>query len=134
MVMNVRTFLREYSTFKAKARKGETVRVKDKEGGFLFSSVIYQVSMDGGRSWPVNEQVIQRGAEFSSAHPLPGVCGGKNCVMIGDLALVPVVLADGMLLLPVILSPLGPDETYFNPVGGYTYTDAELLRGRWRDG
>ena len=28
--------------------------------------VTYQVSMDGGRTWPVNEQVIQRGEEFSA--------------------------------------------------------------------
>jgi len=38
MVTNVRTFLREFTTFKAKARRGETVRVKDKEGVFLFSA------------------------------------------------------------------------------------------------
>jgi hypothetical protein len=38
MVTNVRTFLRDFATFKAKARKGETVRVKDKEGVFLFSA------------------------------------------------------------------------------------------------
>ncbi len=38
MVTNVRTFLRDFTTFKAKARKGETVRVKDKEGVFLFSA------------------------------------------------------------------------------------------------
>ena len=36
MVTNVRTFLRDFTTFKAKARKGETVRVKDKQGVFLF--------------------------------------------------------------------------------------------------
>ena len=36
MVTNVRTFLREFTTFKARARKGETVRVQDKEGVFLF--------------------------------------------------------------------------------------------------
>ncbi len=38
MVTNVRTFLRDFATFKAKARKGETVRVKDKEGVYLFSA------------------------------------------------------------------------------------------------
>ena len=36
MVINVRTFLRDFSSFKARARLGETVRVKDKEGVFLF--------------------------------------------------------------------------------------------------
>lgn len=38
MVTNVRSFLRDFTTFKAKARKGETVRVKDKEGVFLFTA------------------------------------------------------------------------------------------------
>lgn len=95
--------------------------------------VTYQVSADGGRTWPVNEQVIQRGVEFSPTHPLPGVWIGKNCVMVGDVASVPVVLEDGTFILPVIVSPLGPDGSYFNPGGGYTYTDAAVLRGRWRE-
>ena len=95
--------------------------------------VTYQVSEDGGRTWLINEQIIQRGAEFSPTHPLPGVWIGKNCVMIGDVASVPIVLADGTLLLPVIITPLGPDGTYHNPGGGYTYTDAAVLRGRWRE-
>ena len=94
--------------------------------------VTYQVSDDGGHTWPVNEQVIQRGAEFSARHPLPGVWVGKNCVMVGDVASVPLVLADGTVLLPVVITPLGPDGTYFNPGGGYTYTDAAVLRGQWR--
>jgi hypothetical protein len=38
MSTNVRTFLRDFTTFKAKARKGETVRVQDKEGEFVFSA------------------------------------------------------------------------------------------------
>ena len=38
MVTNVRTFLRDFTTFKAKARQGETVRIEDKEGVFLFSA------------------------------------------------------------------------------------------------
>lgn len=38
MVTHLRTFLREFAAFKAKARKGETVRVQDKEGVVLFSA------------------------------------------------------------------------------------------------
>ena len=38
MITNVRTFLRDFTTFKARARKGETVRVQDKEGEFVFSA------------------------------------------------------------------------------------------------
>lgn len=39
MTTNVRTFLRDFSTFKAKARKGGTVRIRDKEGEFIFTAV-----------------------------------------------------------------------------------------------
>lgn len=95
--------------------------------------VCYSVSSDGGRTWPVNARVIQDGPEFSPDHPLPGVWIGKNCVMVGDLASVPVFLRDGTLLVPVIITPLGPDGTYHNPGGGYTYSDAAALRGRWRE-
>ena len=47
MVTNVRTFLREFSTFKAKASKGETVRVKDKQGEFLFTAAAPRKSLLG---------------------------------------------------------------------------------------
>ena len=47
MVTNVRTFLREFATFKAKARRGETVRVQDKEGEFLFSAATPRKSLLG---------------------------------------------------------------------------------------
>ena len=39
MKTNVRTFLREFATFKAKARKGETVMIEDREGRFHFTAV-----------------------------------------------------------------------------------------------
>lgn len=39
MTTNVRTFLREFTVFKAQARKGGTVRIRDKEGEFLFTAV-----------------------------------------------------------------------------------------------
>jgi hypothetical protein len=39
VITNVRTFLRDFTTFKkAKARKSETVRVQDKEGELVFSA------------------------------------------------------------------------------------------------
>jgi len=95
--------------------------------------VCYSVSPDGGRTWPVGGRVIQDGPEFSEQHPLPGVWIGKNCVMVGDLSSVPVFLRDGTLLVPVIITPIGPDGTYHNPGGGYTYSDAAALRGRWRE-
>lgn len=47
MVTNTRRFLRDFTTFKAKARKGETVRVQDKEGEFLFTATTPRKSLLG---------------------------------------------------------------------------------------
>jgi hypothetical protein len=47
MVTNTRNFLRNFARFKAKARKGEAVRVKDKEGEFLFTVAAPRKSLLG---------------------------------------------------------------------------------------
>ena len=47
MLTNTRTFLRSFTTFKAKARKSETVRVQDKEGEFLFTAATPRKSLLG---------------------------------------------------------------------------------------
>lgn len=94
-------------------------------------AIHYSASRDGGETWFVDEQVIHRGPGFSATRPLPGVEIGKTCYMVGDTASVPLFLDDGTLLLPIILTPAGPDGQYVNPGGGYTYTDAAVLRGRW---
>jgi len=93
--------------------------------------VFYSVSADGGLTWHLDEQIIHKGPNFSPTHPLPGVNTGRNCFMIGDTASVPLILDDGTILLPVIITPVGPDGEYHNPGGGYTYTDAAVLLGRW---
>lgn len=99
--------------------------------GFRQWVAYCRVSEDGGMTWYANDQIIHRGAEFNSDHPLPGVRRGRTGFMIGDHASRPIFLADGTLLVPVIIAPAGPDGSYFNPGGGYTYSDAAVLRGRW---
>jgi hypothetical protein len=94
-------------------------------------SISYAVSKDGGRSWAEERPVIHKGAEFSITHPLPGVWHGKNCAYIGDSASVPIALTDGTILVPIQIVPLGADGKLYNPAGGYTYTQAAVLRGRW---
>jgi hypothetical protein len=93
--------------------------------------ISYAISQDGGRSWSVEAPVIHKGPEFSAAHPLPGVWQGKNCAYIGDTASVPIALDDGTILVPIQIAPLGADGKLYNPAGGYTYTEAAVLRGRW---
>jgi hypothetical protein len=92
----------------------------------------YSVSEDGGRTQTVSEQIIHEGAEYDASHHLPGVTVGHNCVMMGDLGEQPLARADGTLLLPVQVSPAGPDGYYTNPGGGLTYTDCVILMGRWK--
>lgn len=99
--------------------------------GFWRWVVKYAVSEDGGITWYLDAQIICAGQEYSAAHPVPTVHVGHNCVMIGDQACKQIFLADGTLLVPVIISPVGPDGHYINPGGGYTYSDAAVLRGRW---
>jgi hypothetical protein len=100
--------------------------------GMRHWTVGYRVSADGGRTWQVDEPVVQSGPEFSPSHPFPGVTTGRNAIMIGDLASVPLVLADGTFLVPVMVTPTGPEGNYHDPGGGYTYSDGAALRGRWR--
>ncbi len=93
--------------------------------------VHYSVSEDGGLTWYLDEEIIQHGAEFNADHPVPGVRRGHNCIMMGDVASAPIFLADGTLLVPVIITPVGKDGKYTNPGGGYTFSDAAVVRGRW---
>jgi len=95
-------------------------------------NIYYAVSNDGGRAKREVHQVIHEGREFNAQHPLPGVFTGKNAVMIGDNPSRPINLKDGSVLLPVQISPLGADGRLANPGGGYTYTDAAILHGRWK--
>ena len=97
-------------------------------------SIFYAVSEgDPRRARPAREarQVIHRGAEFDERHPLPGVYAGKNCAVLGDNAGLPIARRGGEILLPVEISPLGPDGALYNPGGGYTYHDSAVLHGRW---
>ena len=50
-------------------------------------------------------------------HPLPGVTIGTNCVMIGDWGQLPLTRSDGAILMPVQITPIGPDGKYYNPGG-----------------
>lgn len=91
----------------------------------------YSISEDGGMTDLVNEQIIHEGPAYDAVHHLPGVTVGRNAVMIGDLGQRPMTRSDGVILVPVQVTPTGPDGEYFNPGAGYTYTDCMLLMGRW---
>ena len=100
--------------------------------GMRHYTVHYAVSANAGRTELARGPIVQAGDGFSAEHPLPGVWRGRNCVMIGDFGCTPLTLGDGTLLVPCQISPVGSDGAYRNPGGGYTYTDAAVIRGRWQ--
>ncbi|MGI6081871.1 MAG: sialidase family protein [Limnochordia bacterium] len=91
----------------------------------------YCVSLDGGHSMAVEDPVIEEGAEYDESHPLRGVWRGKNSVMLGDTTMVPIRTRAGKILIPVQITPIGPDGEYHNPGGGFTYHYSAVLIGTW---
>lgn len=90
----------------------------------------YRVSLDGGRTNAIEDQVIQRG-DYSPEHPIEGVWIGKNSMSDPGR---PLRTRAGGILVPAQPTPLGPNGEYYNPGGGYTYHEAVLLIGTWSEG
>jgi hypothetical protein len=55
-------------------------------------------------------------------------------MMIGDTTCRPIRTRRGDILVPVQVTPVGPDGEYHNPGGGNTYHDSAVLIGRWTSG
>jgi hypothetical protein len=51
--------------------------------------------------------------------------------MIGDQSCLTIKTGQGRLLVPVQISPMGPDGKCYNPWGTTSYHDAAVLIGRW---
>ena len=101
------------------------------EGLFRWT-LHYATSENGDRGRLAEGQIIHDGEEYDSTHHMPGVSVGKNCMMIGDLGCRPLTRSDGVLVVPVQVSPTGKNGFYLNPGGGYTYTHARMLFGTWK--
>lgn len=105
--------------------------------GLKHWSTWYAVSEDGGRTNIIEEQVILEGGEYHKDHPVPGVWQGKNSLMMGDRTELPIITKyqanpddNNIILLPVQITPVGSDGSYYNPGGGYTYHYSAVIRGR----
>ena len=103
----------------------------------------YAVSEDGGLTDLVDEPVVHAGKDedgvpFDTEHPLPGVWRGRAGVQLGDLTCVPLTLRSGRdagdILLACQICPVGPDGTFINKGGGFTFHDSAVLHGRWEKG
>jgi len=92
---------------------------------------VYRVSKDGGRTWQVDEPMIQaEGADqYDAAHPFDDFWVGRNALM---LVTNKIRNAEGDLLVPAQMSVLDAEGRLFCPPGAYTFTEALLLIGTWR--
>ncbi len=96
---------------------------------------VYRVSNDGGRTWLFEERVIQSGRDqagdgFSPEQPFEGVRIGSNSLTVCNAV---THRSDGAVIVPVQISHAGPDGKLYRPPGAYTYLDAAVLIGTWRD-
>lgn len=91
---------------------------------------IYRVSNDGGRTWLFEERVIQTSDGFTPERPFEGVRIGSNSLTVSNAL---THRSDGAVVVPVQVSHAGPDGKLYRPPGAYTYLDAAVLIGKWRD-
>jgi len=88
----------------------------------------YRVSEDGGRSFIVNEKIVQKG-DYFPRHPTEGVWVGRNALMSGYCALFS---PEGRILIPITITPMGPNGVCHSPGGGFTYEDTAVMIGQWQ--
>jgi hypothetical protein len=112
----------------------EGVFPKDQAGeGIRNWYLRYRVSADDGRTWAVDEQIVQKG-DYTPQHPLDGVWIGHNCVSLGHMGNRPLRTRQGHLLVPVQIPPVDQDRKLLNPGGGIRYYDSAVLIGTWTEG
>jgi len=92
----------------------------------------YRVSTDGGRSWCVDQRMIQTG-DYTPERPMDGVHIGHNGMMLGDQGSTPIRTQSGRIIVPGMMFPVGEDGNYCNPFDTHTYSDIALVYGQWRD-
>jgi hypothetical protein len=98
----------------------------------------YRVSNDGGRTFPVDQQVIQSG--YTASNPVAGVRIGKNEMYIGAISCVPIRLQNqpasrqGRVLVPVQINPLGSDGELYHPGAMPDWYESAVLVGTWTTG
>lgn len=93
----------------------------------------YRVSLDGGRTWVVeDERMIHEpiaGEAFTPEHPAPGVWIGQNGLMVATEV---VFLSTGKIIAPMQVFVLDDAGKLVQPPGSSTYTEAAFMIGTWR--
>jgi hypothetical protein len=94
----------------------------DSSEGYRFWSLRYRVSDNGGRSYPVDEPVIQKG-NHTAQNPVEGVVIGQNSICMGAVSCMPIRTRHQQLLVPVQIT---------RDAGGFH--DSAVLVGTWTEG
>lgn len=93
----------------------------------------YRVSLDSGKTYLGDWQIVQKG-NYTPEHPFDGVWVGKNAIFLGDMGCQLIRTRQGRILVPAQVCTLGADGQLSSPGGGFTYTDALVLIGKWVKG
>ncbi|MCX6993724.1 MAG: sialidase family protein [Kiritimatiellaeota bacterium] len=89
----------------------------------------YRVSVDGGKTFLFDEPVVQKGK--TPENPFDGVFRGKNAIFLGDAGSQIIRTRRGDIIVPAQACILAPDGKLANPGGGFTWTAALMVIGRW---
>jgi hypothetical protein len=92
----------------------------------------YRVSLDGGRTYLFDEQIIQQG--HTKNNPFEGVFYGKNGIFMGDVGSQLLRTRAGKVIIPAQACRLGASGALWSPGGGFTYTDVIMVIGTWAAG
>lgn len=103
---------------------------EDVVSGLKRRRIFYSISKDGGRSFTQPKQLVEGGAGFDAVHYMKDTYYGLNSASIGGK---PIRISRSEILLPVYIAPLDENSRLYNPLGGYTFTYAGFVIGRWSE-
>jgi hypothetical protein len=106
-------------------------KVDEPPVGLTHYYLRYRVSADKGATYLFDEPMVQTG--MTPEHPFPRVWTGKNGYCLGDAGCRPIRTRAGNILIPAIDFLLGADGKLDSPGGGFTYSDAMVIIGKWRE-
>jgi len=98
--------------------------------GLKRRRIFYSISRDGGRTFSSPRQIVEQGEGYDAFHYMKGVYYGLNSASIGGK---PIKISRDEILLPIYVAPIDENARLYNPLGGYTFTYAGFLIGRWKN-
>jgi hypothetical protein len=102
---------------------------EDVVSGLKRRRIFYSISKDGGGSFSSPIELVEQGEGYDTFHYMKDVYYGLNSASLGGK---PIKISRDEILLPIYVAPLDENARLYNPLGGYTFTYAGFLIGKWR--